>query len=166
MANTTQYLQVGDFITNIIDSATGESTNYEKVTTWHDGTTMDDSKCDGVIYRKLPDGGGYVKRVFPEGLINVTWFGAKGDGVNDDTVAIQSALDVAGRIRTISTISSNMTVILPRGYNFRTSDTLFVPPYIDLDMQSRVAYTGAKDRPALVIGNASDTSRNTTLNIS
>src|SRR5690606_8477204 len=38
--------------------------------------------------------------------------------------------------------------------------------YIDLDMQSRVAYTGAKDRPALVIGNASDTSRNTTLNIS
>lgn len=58
--------KIGNYWTNLVDSNTGESVNFEEVTTWWDGTPMDDSKCDGVIYRKLPDsvGGGYVRRVY------------------------------------------------------------------------------------------------------
>ena len=64
-------INVNNVWTNVLDNQTGESVNFEEVTTWVDGTPMDDSKVDGVIYRKLPTsvGGGYVKRVY-EGAIN------------------------------------------------------------------------------------------------
>lgn len=46
----------GDVVlTNLVDSNTGEYVTYNKVTEYADGTPMDDSKCDGVIYRKLGD---------------------------------------------------------------------------------------------------------------
>ena len=62
----TKPIKVGNYWTNLIDSVTGENVNYEQTLTWYDGTPMDDSKCDGVVYRKLPSsvGGGYVRKVF------------------------------------------------------------------------------------------------------
>lgn len=59
MAEVQKYIRVGDTITNVIDSVTGRSVNYEKVTDWVDGSTMDDSKVDGRWFRKL--GGEYFR---------------------------------------------------------------------------------------------------------
>lgn len=66
MAQINTPIKIGNFWTNLVDSTTGESVNYEEVTTWWDGTPMDDSKADGEVYRKLPStaGGGYVRRVY------------------------------------------------------------------------------------------------------
>lgn len=87
-----QYIRVGDTLTNIIDSKTGESVTYDKVTVYADGTPMDDTKLDPAIYRKL--GVEYFRRNF-NGIANIKWFGALGGG-NDDTIAIQKAFDLLG----------------------------------------------------------------------
>lgn len=83
-------LKVNDIYTNIISSKTGENVNYEVVTKWFDGSTMDDTKLDGIIYRKR--GTEYLKLVY-NGAINIRWFGAKGDGVSEDWQPIQAAID-------------------------------------------------------------------------
>ena len=41
----------GDIIKRV-DINTGENVNYRETTTWHDGSTMNDSKVDGVVYIK------------------------------------------------------------------------------------------------------------------
>lgn len=65
MADIVKPYKVGDYWTNLVDSESGESVNFEEVSTWWDGTPMDDSKADGDLYRKLPaaEGGGYVRRI-------------------------------------------------------------------------------------------------------
>ncbi|MGK6351569.1 glycosyl hydrolase family 28-related protein [Parapedobacter sp. DT-150] len=84
---------VGNTIVNNFDRFTGEPFNAEKVTVWADGTIMDDSKVDNVMYFKVDTGigGGYAKRTYT-GPANVKWFGARGDGIADDTDAINLAL--------------------------------------------------------------------------
>lgn len=103
MPTTGQAIKVGDIWTNILSSVTGESVNYEVVTSYWDGTAMDDSKVDGVIYRKR--GNEYLKLASYQGTADISWFGAKGDGVTDDTHALQKALDFGGEIK----LNSNKT---------------------------------------------------------
>jgi hypothetical protein len=62
----------GDILYNFLDSKTGENVNYQKVTTFADGSAMDDAKCDGAIYRKV--GTEYFKRVTPGGYAPLEWF--------------------------------------------------------------------------------------------
>ena len=68
----------------------------------------------GTVFAK--SGGGFWVRQF-SGAINVKWFGAKGDGINDDTLFIQNALgggsilDLDGSTYKTSTLSlSNNTI--------------------------------------------------------
>lgn len=100
MAEIEEPIKRGNYWTNIIAASTGESVNFEEVDEWVDGSAMDDSKVDGVIYRKLPDsvGGGYVKRVF-DGYINLRWWGISGDGETDYTTRINTAFIYARRAR-------------------------------------------------------------------
>jgi hypothetical protein len=85
----------GDLLYSVIDAFTGENCAYQKVSKYADGTSMNDGKCDGVIYRKLNTE--YFKRSFT-GPLNVKWFGAKGDGVSDDKGAIKNALDLVQKL--------------------------------------------------------------------
>ncbi len=103
------FQRIGDNLYNILDSFTGENVNYQKVTIFQDGTPMLDSDCDGYIYRKL--NGEYFKRVLVNAEISVKYFGAKGDGIANDTSSIQTA------INTISNIGGG-TISFPYGtYN-------------------------------------------------
>lgn len=83
-------IRVGNMWTNIISALTGENINFQVITKWFDGTDMDDTKLDGVIYRKRGDE--YLKMAYTQ-PINIRWFGAKGDGVSDDWQPIQSAIN-------------------------------------------------------------------------
>lgn len=73
----------------------------------------------GIIIRNLNNSSGYFKRLY-SGPINVRWFGAKGDGIADDTVAVHAARDSEftknggtlyfpkGKYRGVFTISSSV----------------------------------------------------------
>lgn len=103
-------------VIKFIDINTGEDVNYRETTTWYDGSVMNDSKVDGVIFIKK--GSKYYLRQYT-GSINVKWFGAKGDGVTDDTMAIQKAFDFGYKNR-------NINIVLDKGI-FVVTNTLFFP---------------------------------------
>jgi hypothetical protein len=63
----------------------------------------------------VTDNRGMLPRFYNTGIVNVKDFGAVGDGVTDDTAAINSALS-----------SGNKVVIFPKGYTFFTSAPLLV----------------------------------------
>lgn len=62
---------IANDIIKLIDINTGENVNYREVTTWYDGTVMDDAKVDGVIFIKK--GTKYYKRQFTNN-IKTSWF--------------------------------------------------------------------------------------------
>lgn len=78
----------------------------------------------GTIIAPVPASAGRWERSVSGGAINVKWFGARGDGLADDTLALQSAIRAA------------TSVFLPRG-TYRTSATLVATTQQVLHGQSR-----------------------------
>lgn len=77
---------------SISNIETFESLKFIEVTHYVDGSLMTDSKVDGTIYIKKQNK--YYKREF-SGSVKTSWFGALGDGRNDDTKPLQTAFDYA-----------------------------------------------------------------------
>ena len=111
--NPTETL-AGDIIKRV-DINTGENVNYRETTTWHDGSAMDDSKVDGVIYIKKNSK--YYKRQI-DGIVNIKWFGAKGDGITDDLPAFNAAVAFAKSVK-------GGKIFIPQGH-YKFSDTWFL----------------------------------------
>ncbi|MCS3867490.1 hypothetical protein J3D55_000406 [Chryseobacterium ginsenosidimutans] len=90
----------------IIDKYTGEQCKYVETEMWYDNTTpMDDSLCDHVVY--IQHEHKYYKRVLND-YITVKMYGAIGDGLTDDSEAIQKAVDFCER-------TSQKTLFFPPG---------------------------------------------------
>lgn len=83
-------------------------------------------------------------------VVSVKDFGAVGDGVVDDTVAIQNAATACG------VTGANLT--FPSGAIYKITNTITIPAGVGVDMRgARIVYEGPKTKPALVFG-ASGTS--------
>jgi len=108
--------KISDTLYDVLDTQTGENVTYRKVTKYADGTTMSSSKADGVIYRKIENE--YFKRNY-DGAINVKWFGAVGDGITDDSSAIQNALN--------SILPNNIETPVGGGPESRRFGTVYIP---------------------------------------
>jgi len=91
--------------------------------------------------------------------ISVKSFGAIGDGGTntDDTQAIKDAISAAQ-------VLPNPTLIFPRAVKYNTSDTITIPPNINVIMDAPIEYQGSANIPALVVG-SSTTSMRTTLKL-
>lgn len=73
----------------------------------------EDETADGYGIIAL-NNGKYLKLRY-DGVLNVKWFGAKGNGVTDDTEAIQSAINYAGKENTGIYTGKNPIVFIPNG---------------------------------------------------
>lgn len=86
-------------IIQLIDSYTKENVNYEETTVWHDGSVMDDTKVDNVIYRKKENK--YYKRII-DTIAYLEWFGCKCDAkfgedntyATDDRENVERAISI------------------------------------------------------------------------
>ncbi|WP_407401852.1 glycosyl hydrolase family 28-related protein [Chryseobacterium sp.] len=80
--------QLGFIVQN--DKYTNEAVSFEEVSEWINGSKIDDTKVDGIIYIKK--NGKYYRRVY-FGQVNVKWFYAQGNGQDDDTDSFVNAIN-------------------------------------------------------------------------
>lgn len=88
-----------------------------------------------------PDAGGVGRwfRVY-SGAVNVRWFGAKGDGVTNDTAALQAAINAADA-NVIAGFNRQNTVLFPVGI-YQVAGTLTFMPFVNyLGVRATVAAT-------------------------
>lgn len=103
-----------DDLVQLIDSFTNENVNYKLTTTWHDGSVMDDTKVDGIMYRKKDTF--FYKRIYDE-KINVLWFGLNNTGTVDN-------IPLANKLKGfVDKLKGNCTLYFPEGH-YRFTDQL------------------------------------------
>lgn len=85
-----------------------------------------------------------------EGPVEVTWFGALGDGTTDDAMAIGLAIACAQRISASGAVKPILHFPPSRG--FRTTAAISIPVAIHVIMDSALLYAGATGTAALTIG--------------
>lgn len=108
------------YLDEIFDINTGEKDSYVQVTTWWDGTAMNDGKCDGVIFKKYTDGS-YYKRVIKNHTVNLLWWGAVADNATDTAPMLTAAIAALPS-------TGDYTIFIPAGdYRFNSTITLNKP---------------------------------------
>lgn len=90
-SDATSFKKIGDTSYNVLDVRTKQYVTYDKVTTYSDGTPMDDSKLDPVIY--LKQGDEYIKRNTPNNTIDLRSFGLDSTST-DNSAALSWALNL------------------------------------------------------------------------
>ncbi|KMQ71130.1 hypothetical protein [Chryseobacterium koreense] len=73
-------------VISVADRNSKESVSFRRISTSDEGKKIDDQQVDDVIYKKI--NGNFYKRVIPQNIVDVTWFGNTSD-------AIQKAVDFA-----------------------------------------------------------------------
>lgn len=107
----------------------------------------------------MPDGAGEFFGVLDnpaDPVVNALDYGARGDGITDDTVALQAAADAA-RGFTVSEVSfgSERTLRIPHG-TYRISDTIIVKSSLEAkDATVEFVYVAQSGRAAIQIGDKS-----------
>jgi len=115
-------------VVTLTDSFTSEIVNYIKVTNWLDGTaisTDETAYLDGIIFRKKATNVYYAREViFNKTFLNIKWFGAKGDGISDDTQAFNKVSDFVFKQREKNVSISS--IYIPNG-RYKITDTFYIP---------------------------------------
>lgn len=83
--------------------------------------------------------------------INVKDFGAKGDGITDDTNAIRKAISSL-EYKNNAKDSRYYTLLFPYGW-YKITDTIVIDKYFHVECLGNIVYSGATDRPAFSIRN-------------
>lgn len=102
--------RIGNTIYNILDKNTGESFSFTKVDKYIDGTSMNQSKCDNIIFIKYENE--YFRRNY-EGAVNIKWFGCN-ESISNNQVIINKVL------------ANYKNVYIPPG-EYQFSQTIIVP---------------------------------------
>lgn len=126
MAEINRPIIIGDIYTNIIDSYTGESINYKQTSVWKDGSIMDDTKCDGVIYRKQDNKYFVDVNFYINKEININRFGILGEDPTINTKIFNKAITILNNIVNIYGKGLLKPSPLPN-YMIGTSYNLIIP---------------------------------------
>lgn len=115
--NLTSYKQASTTIYNILDKYTGQY-----ITATEQTTGVDDTMVDNIIYWKISNK--YYKRNYSY-VIDAKIFGVKADGVTDDTVALQKAIDFClSNGKAVKLVLPKGAIIISSTLNFGNSSAI------------------------------------------
>ena len=149
------------------------TTKLNRIYETYDEALADDTKPDGLYfetlgYHSVNDGGNaqykYTNNTITmiyNNEINVKQFGAYGDGIHDDTDAINDAIEYCDSIVSDDRYE-NSTVSIPKG-KYLISDTIVLPIYIKLKPLNNVVFLTTHNGVAIHITANNKTVQNTNI---